>query len=474
MSGTTIPIVMTAQGAQPQTPASLLAQLLAAVTAVNPGYTATLPGSLIEDISSTDVAAIALCDSAWVELINSVTPYGANEFLLNQLGQVYGVPQGVGANTSVYLVFSGTPGFVITPGFTVSDGTNQYVVTDGGVVGTSGTSPLIFASATTAGSFAVPANTVTTLITSVPGPVTLSVTNPSAGTPSSGPQSIEDYRAQVLQAGYAVAQGLPTFLKTIVGNVAGVDARLVSVRQLTNGWEVIVGGTGDPIQIAYAIYASAPDLYVFQGSTLLATAITNSNPGTVTVDLNHGYATGQVVQVNGATGMPSINATPFTITVLNQTQFTIGVDTTSYGTYTGNGVVTPNFRNVTGNVYDYPDTYTIPFVVPPMQSVTVTLTWNTTATFSVSSANVATLGQVAIAGYINAIPVGQPINLFELQNAFQVAVASVLPVSLLTRMVFSVYINGVLTSPSAGTGIIAGDPESYFETTTASITITQG
>jgi len=45
---------------------------------------------------------------------------------------------------------------------------------------------------------------------------------------------------------------------------------------------------------------------------------------------------------------------------------------------------------------------------------------------------------------------------------------------LLTRMVFAVSINGVGVAPSTGTGIIAGDPESYFLATSASVQITRG
>ena len=94
----------------------------------------------------------------------------------------------------------------------------------------------------------------------------------------------------------------------------------------------------------------------------------------------------------------------------------------------------------------------------------------------ISPAAVAQLGTPALVSYINSIPVGAPINVFELQNAFQEAIVSVVPTPLLTRMVFSVSINGIGVSPSPGTGIIAGDPESYFFTNESGtgITITQG
>jgi hypothetical protein len=131
-------------------------------------------------------------------------------------------------------------------------------------------------------------------------------------------------------------------------------------------------------------------------------------------------------------------------------------------------------RNVTVSIYDYPDTYPIIFVNPPLQTVTVELTWNTTATNAVSPTGVQQLGIAAIVAYINSIAVGQPINLFELQNAFQEGVASVIPINLITRMVFVVAINSTVVSPVSGTGLIYGDPESYFEASTASVTVTQG
>src|ERR1700744_573569 len=117
-----IPLVMTAQGPVPTPPSVLLQALLSAVAATNPGYTASLPGSLIEDISSTDVGALATIDQARVDAVNDVTPFGANAFVLTQLGQQFGVPQGQAANGSVLVIFSGTPGYVIPAGFVVSDG----------------------------------------------------------------------------------------------------------------------------------------------------------------------------------------------------------------------------------------------------------------------------------------------------------------------------------------------------------------
>ena len=149
-----IPLVMSATGLVPMTPSAILTQVIAIAAAESPGYTANLPGSLIEDISSTSVAAVFLCNSALVDLVNSVSAVGANNFILIQLGQMYGIAQGQDTNTSVYVVISGPAGYVINPGFTVSDGTNQYIIQDGGVIGTSGSTPPLYALAALAGSWA--------------------------------------------------------------------------------------------------------------------------------------------------------------------------------------------------------------------------------------------------------------------------------------------------------------------------------
>lgn len=465
------PLVMTSAGPQPTAPTDILNTLLTTVAATNPGYTANLPGSLIEDISSTDVAAIALCNQAMIDLVNSVSPTAANPFLLNQLGTLYGVSRGTASNTSVYVVFTGPAGFGIPVGFTVSDGTYQYVVQDGGVVGTGNVTLPLYCVATKSGTWAVPAYSVTQLITSVPTAITLSATNPAAGLPSSAAETDAQYRAVVVQAGLAASQGMATYLKTLLNAVPGVQQRLVSVRQQSPGWEVICGG-GDPYQVAYAIYSALFDVSVLVGSVMSISGFTNANPGVVTTTLNHGLTTGAVVTVAGST-VSAWNGS-YTITVIDQKTFSVGVNTSSFTTYVSGGVVTPNPRNLSATIIDYPDTYTIPFVNPPQQSVTMTVTWNTSVSSFTQQAAVTQLGAAALIAYVNAIPVGAPMNLFELQVVFQNAIASLIPPALLTRMVFAVDINGIGVSPSSGTGIIAGDPESYFQAAVGSVTVTQG
>ena len=471
-TGVALPIIMSSTGPTPTDPVVIRDALTTLVSATNPGYTNNLPGSLIEDIASTDVGAIALIDQARVDLVNSITPYGANQFLLNQLGQIYGVQKGIGSNTSVYVTFTGTAGFVIPVGFTVSDGNYQYVIQDGGVITGAGQSSALYCLANVQGSWAVPVGTVTQIVTSIPSGVTLTCTNQTDGLPGDTEQTEDSYRAQVIQAGLVTSQGSPSFVRTTLRQVSGVQTNLISIRNITaTSWEVIVGG-GDPYEVADAIYRSAPDISSLTGSVIGVTNITKANPGVVTVDLNHGYSTGQVVTI--ANVNPSAYNGTYTITVIDQKSFSIGVNTTSYATYVSGGAVTPNFRNVTVSINDFPDTYNITFVRPPVQTVSIALTWNTIGTNFVSPTAVAQAGKPALVSYINSIYVGQPISLFELQDSFQNAVAGIIPIELISKMNFIVAINNIATSPSSGGIMIYGDPESYFSTNDALVTIVQG
>ncbi|MCA1920980.1 baseplate J/gp47 family protein [Buttiauxella noackiae] len=260
-----LPVIVTQAGAQPTPPKTLLSNLITNVSAIVPGYTANLPAGLITDLASTATGALALIDSAMVDTINAVSPYGANEPMLMQLGNTYGVTQGVGYNTSVNVVFMGNAGFVIPKGFTVSDGNYQYAVQNNTVVPAGGQTDPVYCLATTSGTWAVPEGTVTQIITSVPGTIRLTCTNITAGLPGTDKQPLSSYRAQVMQAGMVTVQGVPTFLRTLLQKVPGVQSNLISYRNVSTGvWALVVGG-GDPYQIGLAVYNAIPDISVLTG-----------------------------------------------------------------------------------------------------------------------------------------------------------------------------------------------------------------
>ena len=169
------------------------------------------------------------------KVINSVTPYGANAFVLAQLGQQFGIAQGQPTNASVYVVFQGPAGYVLSPGFLVSDGTNQYALQDGGIIQTNGQTPALYAVCTNSNTFAIPENTVNQIVTSVPSAYTITVNNPNAGIPATGSESVQSYRSRVLLAGKVGVSGTPAYLKTLLYEVTGVQQQYVSVNQVTGG-----------------------------------------------------------------------------------------------------------------------------------------------------------------------------------------------------------------------------------------------
>ncbi|SSW85295.1 ubiquitin-activating enzyme E1 [Klebsiella pneumoniae] len=100
-------------------------------------------------------------------------------------------------------------------------------------------------------------------------------------------------------------------------------------------------GGGDIYDMAGAIYKSAGDISRLKGTDLKVTGITNANPGVVTTDITHGFTTGQIIQMSGVTGMSGVNNVNLTVTVLSAHTFSIGINTTSSGVWSGGGVVTP-------------------------------------------------------------------------------------------------------------------------------------
>lgn len=404
MSSFNFPVVMDASGLQPQSPTSLRDQLLAEAAVNSPGITQNLPGSLIEDISSTDVAAIQLIDQAKIETVNSLTPNGANEFLLGQLGTIYiGEAQpGKPTNTSVPLVFHGTVGYVVPQGLLASNGSAVFQVVKGGPITGGGSSAPLTALSVLPGSFGVPANTVNQIKTSVPGNVNLTVNNPTAGTPAGAGESWYSFRTRVLESGLVACVGSGRCIKTMLGRVPGVQPNLISVVVAPGTMKIIVGG-GDAYEVAYAILQAV------------------ENPASL-----------------------------------------IGSATTA--------------RNITVSLIDPPNTINVIFVNPPVQTVTLGVTWNTPASFFTGGGAFAGLVQPPLVAYINSVQVGAPINVLVMNDIFKDAVSSLLDPNLLTRLVFSVTINGSLTPPATGTYEVLGEAESSFFTAVdgSGITVLQG
>lgn len=310
MSAINIPLIMSASGPVPTPPDTLNQTLITNVASTNPDYTANLPASLIEDVSSTDTGALVLIDQARVDIINNITPFGANPFILSQQGAMLGIPQGQTTNNSVYVVFTGLAGYVIPSGFRISDGTNQYILQNGTVIGTNGQSAESYCVAANPGAWAIPAGSVTTIITSVPTGYTLTVTNPQAGISGTGTETVQAYRYRIMIGNRVTAQGTPNFIKSLVLAVQGVSPRLVNILQVAGGWEIIVGG-GDPYQVAGAIYLATLDLSTLAGSSTSSRNISvtiTSAPDTYNLTYVNPPSQTVTMQISWNTNLPNFTA----------------------------------------------------------------------------------------------------------------------------------------------------------------------
>jgi len=481
---TDLPIVMSPAGPIPTPPATIRSAIDAAVSSTNPDYTSNLPGSLVEDVLSTDVYACVESDQFFVDLVNSVTPFGANPFLLSLLGNIYGIKKGQATNTSVYVKFTAldasdnttpVPGIVIGKGFIVSDGTYQYYCPDGGITGSDGTTAALYAVSTMPGSWGVPIGTVTNLISATPSPsINLYVSNPEVGLPAASAESLTGFRSRVLTAGLAASTGMARYLRTLLSNIVGVQSRLISSRQNQDyTWTIIVGG-GDPYEVAYAIWESLFDTASISLNPMVISGVSLSNPCVVTTEYRHNLSTGMIEELYGIVGPTPANGT-YSITVIDEYNFSIPVDTRGRDPYEGGGLVTPNPISLTETISDYPDKYDITFINPPQELVSVIITWNTNSPNLVSPPTVAQLANPAIVAYINSIYAGtDPINLIKMQTIFTDAIASILPSQYVDTIVIHISINGVPTLPNSNTMVIFGDPFSYFYTDPAHVVINKG
>src|ERR1700684_1103199 len=66
-------------------------------------------------------------------------------------------------------------------------------------------------------------------------------------------------------------------------------------------------------------------------------AANNANPGKITTRYAHGLTTGDKVIFTGVGGATGYNNTTFTITVVDSTNFTVGVDAGGFGAYISGG-----------------------------------------------------------------------------------------------------------------------------------------
>ena len=107
-----------------------------------------------------------------------------------------------------------------------------------------------------------------------------------------------------------------------------------------SAWRVYqetVNGSGNTIKIDYANGSNDYDNIWDSSVAVNISAISQADPGEVTCSAAHGYSTGDIINIEDVEGMTEVNDGYYTITKVNATKFTIGVDTSGYTAYTTGG-----------------------------------------------------------------------------------------------------------------------------------------
>lgn len=420
-------------------------------TQLSPGLTTNLSSTLIEDITSSVVAALLQMDQMKVAAVNAISPLNAPSDMLDGFGEIYGVKRGQGANPSVYVNLTGTAGLFLAKGFQFTDGQYLFETQENVTIPSTGFLPNLYILATTTGGYTIPPYSVTQVVGAIPRGYTLSVENTQFGTMGEDPENDADYRARVLQAGMATCQGTPGFIKTCLQKVPNIISRSIAVKMVRDvndapvGYSVMADG-GDPSQIAGAIYESCFDLLNLRKSVNTIAAIERGNPCTITTEMTHGLKSGQNITISGVNGPSMVNGN-FVVTVNDGSHFTIPVDTTSAPLYTGGGILETNARDMSATITDGNDNYVIPFIRPLKQQVRIICHWQTSAINIIDNDSATQLCAPSLANYINSIQGGDPINLLQLGTVFEAAILQLIPSNLITELSFEIYLDDVLSSP---------------------------
>jgi len=475
----TVSVVISNQGRVSAQPSDMYNTVITNATALSPGLTTNLPGSLIADVVETGVAQCLVSDSAATELINSISPRTANMAVLNQIGQVVLGPLGVvgaAANSSVNVVFSAPANSVIPAGFIVSDGTNQFVTQHASVTSSGGVTTPVYCIASSATGITVAANTVTTVVSAQPPLYTITVNNPLPGAAGTGTELPNDYRNRIVTANAAPVGSAPSVIRSQIASIPGVVNRTIRVLQLPAGAGIMVAG-GDPALIAGAIYNSgffAPLLGISVNNLVQVTGTTNVQ---MKFSLAHHFSPGSTLVVTGETLSPFTSLDGVTYTVLSVVdQFTVITNATlsSYsGNVSGNAFLQSNPRNTTVGVVDYPDTYSVNYIQPIPQLVSATVTWNTLVPAFASASQLQQNIQTAIASFINSIPAGNSFTTNDIANAALNASPSLLSPTQFSNMSIAVSFDGITApfNPSAPITYLA-DSQGYLYTSTTGSNIT--
>lgn len=230
-----------------------------------------LPSSIQNNLIDESAIIVNEFQDMIANLMNGISPAYANDYIINQLAEAFGVSRKDKQLQTVQLTFKGLAGTIIPAGTQVASENNEYIfeTKEQTIIRSNGVATTT-AIATDYYSKIIPAETLIVLINDI-----LNIESVKNELQSSEPieeETIEEFRSRLHTKCLANRNGTIALLDSKLKTIQGVNSRLCSYRNHTQRThdgairpviEVVVGG-GDDYQVAEAIFESFfyPDIFV--------------------------------------------------------------------------------------------------------------------------------------------------------------------------------------------------------------------
>lgn len=229
-----------------------------------------LPSSLQNNLIDESVVLECEMQDMISNMMNSISPTYANDFIVKELGEAFGLKMKDKQLPITTITFKGKIGVLIPEGVEVgnADGSKTFKTTESKIINASGEAD-VAALGVDYYDTPTPANSLNVMINKIAN--VDSCTNKNDVTESVPAETIEQFRNRFLTRTKANRAGTIATLDNNIKAVNGVSDRLVTYvethvrdeEQVKSVLEVIVGG-GDDYEVAAALFSSVlyPDLFV--------------------------------------------------------------------------------------------------------------------------------------------------------------------------------------------------------------------
>lgn len=233
------------------------------------GFT-NLPSSIQNNLIDESVLDISEIQDMLANVMNSISPSYANDFIVRELGAAFGLKIKNQALPNTTITFYGLPGVVIPEGLEVgnADGSKKFITTKSDIINANG-QVSIYCEGADYYDTPTPANTLNVLLNQVLN--VTSCTNLNDAVESTPAETISEFRTRFQTRAQANRSGTVATLDNNLKEIEGTVDRLCTYQAsqiIEEGVkeaviEVVVGG-GDDYQVALAIFNSVlyPDVFV--------------------------------------------------------------------------------------------------------------------------------------------------------------------------------------------------------------------